>query len=494
MMNSLENWSDEDIVNALNAEAFDEPSGDLSSLSNEEILAMLNQPKYDASDESTLGTIGRGIIRTGSRVLETVAGMPGDAQQAAKGVARYAIGKAPGGEKALNLIDSAAETVSGNPILKGIYGTATVGSPMLNIAFPSQQDLQQVSEDLTGDYTAPQGATEEFLDEATKTFTQLIMPGPKGVRPALSRLNPTQRAVRGAARKFGQSILAEGSKELAKSLDIGEMGQEAVKLGTLFLTGVTLPALTGEANPQSYLRNIYQQRDGLIPRGTMVTPSASTTRELRNFLGELRSGIRTPEKRLVERSVADALRTLEGGQSIEMQQLLDMYRDLNRVRGDVFAADLSRRGIRNARRLYGRLGEALDGEIAQQLDAINPEALRLHRLANQGWSVLENSQKVRNFIQNNLGKTKIVPSIAKVLGIGAIGKALIPKVGLGTAVAAGATAGAINMGQIMQRVYQSPALRRYYFQVLENAARENTPAMIKSIQNLNDQYEKEFRL
>ena len=412
----------------------------------------------------------RNITRTGSRMVETVLGLPGDIVQFGSWV----------GEQ-LNLPEVKPLALQGS------------GQFLLN-QLPTQQSLQKQSESLTGGYTAPQGGGEEFSDEVFKTVANLLS-GTEAKQIVQGATNLPGLARQGIkmGRMLGQAIGAESAKEGVKLYGGGEGAQEAAKLGSLFVMGLTLPRLTGEVNPDRYLNSLYRERDALIPQGTMVTPSGLQS-DLQAFIDQqLRRGGPTPEKTQVAGIAQQFLDRLAQG-PVEMDELIEMYRSVNRNRANVMAApDLDKAGVRAARGYWGRMAHMFNGTIEGYLGGISPEALRLHRSANSGWASMAQSKAASNFIMNKLKGVPLHTGVAALFGGGIFNP-------MGALQAVGGAAGAAGLGTMavksMEMAYRfltNPTLRHYYNQVLINAIRENAPATVHAVQKLDKSYQKELK-
>ena len=127
----------------------------------------------------------------------------------------------------------------------------------------------------------------------------------------------------------------------------------------------------------------------------------------------------------------------------------------------------------------------IDTNLAQRF----PQAGELYRTGYEAAAVTHQSNAITNFIERYFGR-KVASAGAKVLFPGlAGGAAVLPK----TAGAAAIGIPVYKTGQVLYRVGNSPTLARYYADVIRNASQANAPAMIKSIDLLDNQMEKEER-
>ncbi|CAB4166825.1 hypothetical protein UFOVP844_59 [uncultured Caudovirales phage] len=407
----------------------------------------------------------RDVTRTGSRMVETILGLPGDLHQF--------------GKKLREKVPSQLNLPGINLVQKGIDKALDY--------LPTQESLQKRSADLTGGFTTPQGQGEEFSDEIFKTFSGMIT-APENPSN-YSRLPTSARNAVSLLRKLGTATAAEYGKEGAKKLGAGGFGQEAAKQGLLFALSMGLPRLTGERAPDNFINNIYQRRDNLIPTGTMVTPTGLEAR-LRSFSqNTLNYGGPTPEKTLVSNTLDQFINRLTG-RAIEMEELLQMGRDINRNRAAAMAAPIDKAGVRQARNYWGEISNIFNESTENYLAPISREALDLHRDAQSAYSTLINSRKASNFIMNKARSVPLQTGVAALFGGGIASNPLLAAKGL---AGAGSAAAITKTGEMIYRFIMNPALRHYYEDVMINALRENGPATQRALQKLDKRYSVELK-
>lgn len=450
----------------------EKPQDELSQSRNDfNAFDIANQLYNKPNSESLLEQIGRDIVRTGSRMVETVFGFPGDFYQSTKMLEKKFD---PEGKVQPNILQRLLE--------KGIYQN-----------LPTQQSLQQQSEKLTGGFTAPQGKGEDASDEVFKLFSSLLLGRQSGsvVGKAGSRLTPLQKNLSRVGRDLGTAVAAQSAKEGVKLLGGSEGFQEVAKIGTLLLMGLTLPRLTGETSPEKFLSSIYKERDVLIPPGTMIQPTG-LAHDLRNWVNKtLYYGGPTPEKKQVASVVEQFLGKLETGGAVEMEELLQMYRDINRNRASVMAVqDLDKAGVRSARRYWGEAANIFNDAIEGHLAPISQKALTLHRDANLAFHSLQNSKWISNYVMDQIRSVPLKTGVATLFGGGILVNPALAAKGLAGAATAGS---AIKGLEMSMRFLSNPTLRHYYNQVIVNALRENGPETVRAIKRLDQAYERELK-
>ncbi len=428
----------------------------------------------------------RDVTRIGSRAVETILGI--STGRDLRDLGTSLLENAPQDVVLGRLIE---ETIGTDAWKKSVE--AEKSGKGLYSKIPGQRQLQEFSEDITGGYTTPRSKAEEIEDEVTKTLSGLMLGG--GTRssvPGASRLQQWAEPIVNFGRKLGMSVLGESAKEGLKLYGATPGVQELGKIATLFVSGLTLPRLTGESTPDQYLSNMYRQRDALVPQGTMVSTTGLQHR-LENFINNtLRYGEMTPEKRQVLNALTGENGILTNAQTgtRTMHELFQSYRDINRNRSAVMAAtDLDRPGVRQARRYWGEIANIFNETIEGYLGTISPQALELNRAVNGAWSALNASNNVSNFVLNAARGIPLKTGVATLFG-GGIFQPHIAAGALGGAAVAG---GSVAATQLAMRFLRNPTLRHYYTQVIQNSMRENLPGTISAIKKLDESYQKELK-
>lgn len=403
-------------------------------------------------DEDWLQNAQRNVSRTAASMVSTLFGIP-------KGVHEF--GKAIGIESPLSgLLDK----------------------------LPSTQDIRSRIDTQTQGLTVPRSSGEEVSDEVFSTFTNLMTGGTRAISQGASRLPPALRSIANLSRKLGMSVGAEAAKEGVKLYGGGETAQELSKMGSLLLMGLTLPRLSGEANPTAYLENIYKERDALIPSGTMVTPTGLQN-NIQNFLTKLSATGPTPAKNQAIGPMREFLNQISD-RAVSMEDMIEMYRNVNRNRAGVMAKDIGAQGAREGRRIWGEFANMFNESIEGNLGAISPQALSLHRNAQSGWETLLRSQTASQYIMDKLKNKPLQTGIASLFGGGIFYN---PTAALSTASAAAGSAGLVKGTEMAYRFMQNPTLRRYYMDVVNNALVENAAGTTKALKSLDDAYAKELK-
>lgn len=400
---------------------------------------------------------GRHAARTGSRVAETVLGFPGDIVQTERSL-RENIEETL--SKALPEVpDFISKLIEKDPVRKMLKQT-----PDLLGKLPTSEELKQFASKLTNEFTDPQGVAEEFGDEIVKLGTSLLMPGgiPKKFSAVLKAL--------------GQAAAAKGARKGAEVLGAGEIAQSAIEIGTLFLTGTI-----GKPLANAFVADKYKKARAAIPKGTMIN-TGRLSNNLKQVDAELAKGISTSTKSEVRTALSELEAKASGG-AMEAEELVQSYHDLNeRMTSKKLFDELNTSQRKLLKSRYDLVKKEV-GKTLEEYGKSNPEFFNEWTEANQAFGTIAQSKHVSNWLGS---KVKNIPShlatgIAVELFLG------FPK----TAAATGIAAAGVKAGEVLYRIAKSPSLKMHYINTLSSIAKENLPATIKNLNNLQKELDKE---
>ena len=324
--------------------------------------------------------------------------------------------------------------------------------------FPTSEELKKTTEKLSEGYLEPKNEYEKIGDEVTQDLVGLMIPG-----GGLSFL-----------RKLGMVAAGNIAKQGVKLLGGEEISQQATKIGTMLITG-----LTNRSNAVRYYQNLYTRMRQSIPQNAS-TNAVQLQTGLINILRDLQSGgVQTETNRPVMRSIRQILGRIQNNQ-MSVQELVDARRNINELMGD---PELLRRG-RNA---FPRVINAIDNSL-NDYGRTNQPFLENLRTANEAYAGVQQSRRASNFIRRHF-------RAPQQIGAGTLllleSMTLSPKAALGTAAGLiGARTGIAAM-EFTHRVINNPTLRRYYLNVMEQAVREDAVALNKAIKDLDNAIKKE---
>jgi len=399
-----------------------------------EQFATPDQKQYYSNEPTTAKDIPRIATQYASRAGETVLGLSGDIRQGLRG-----------------LITAGAEKVAGKeiPYLHETEEQAAIRSKSI----PTSAELRKRSEKFTKGYTAPRGEWEELggniISDATPLF---VLPGGMGV-----------------LRSLGVAAGGNIASQVVKKLGGGEKAQGYAKLGTMFLLGSINPG-----GVKAYKSQLYEKRDALLPQGAS-TKADTLLRRLHAVEQKAAKGGTSQASEKVKEYSRSLRNRIDDG-NIEINELTAAKRKINDNRTQYAAS-------KDDRQLFNEIADAVDNSI-EVYGIENPEFYNAHTSADLAHGTLENSQQVSTFLKKHL-KTPSGYVTGTLFGLG-VG---LPK----TISGAIGTYGFSKASQIVQHIYKSQELKRYYTQVVQNSLKGNAPLALKYLDKLESGVKKSMK-
>ncbi len=401
----------------------------------------LEETQPEEKEESFRQSIPRHAARTTSRIAETIAGMPGD-------IANFLKSMILSKPELLGPVGFLAKNIAPQKFENAIKGS----NDMLgSIPKVGSEELKNVSEKSTNDYTKPKTENEKRSDEVFQDLTMLMLPV-KGKLPNF-------------AKSLGISVASQLSKEGVKMFGGGETAQELGKAATIFLGGLIRPK-----NAMDYAEGLYKKAESLLPEGAHVNAN-NLEKNLNSLVKTLEKGVETTDKRQVVKPSKELLSKIKDGK-INVDELTSAKRDINKLRGDPET-------VKGAKKFLSSIGKSVD----QAIDAYspkNPNFVKEFKNANEAWGTIAQSKKVSNYIKNLSKTVKLGSGIGAVFEVNNIG--VLP-----SALAAGAAYGSLKGSELLYRILKSPVLRTHYLDVVKSSIKENGPATIRSLKKLDDE-------
>lgn len=386
----------------------------------------------------------RHIARTGSRVLETVAGLPGDIHSLAETGANWAI-KSTTGKNYSNQLK----------IIKSLL-------PGGNL--PTSSQIKENAETASKGYLAPQTKGEEISDEITSDIASFLV-GPSGKSKIITKV----------LRAIGISALGQGAKETAKSFGLEESSQELARSGTMFLASMINPK-----GALKYTSNLYTKAEEYLPKDAKVSAS-NLSKDISKLVASLEKGISTPAKNKPLTKLKEIKNKIKMG-NIEISELEQTKKDLNQLRSSLYADFKGdKAGLKSAKRNFDNVSNIVNKAL-EEYGEINPQWFKIYKEADNAFGAIAQSKKVSRFIFSSLKKK---PFLHAALLHGLFG--LSP----GKVVTGGAAYGAVKSGELLHRVLNSPVLRKYYTESLKAASREDAAALTKHLASLDKALDEE---
>lgn len=369
---------------------------------------------------------GRHAARIGSRIAETIGGIPGDIS---------------------SLIQSGV--ITGLNKLTGHQLSPEGHEEIKKQRLPTSSELKELSQKTTKGFTSPKNETEKFIDEVAETATSLL--GPMKFRKSL-----------GVA--LGSSLAKEG----VKLSGLGEVPQESAKLGTMLM----LTAL----NPGGALKYAESQYKiaNQLSKGASIQ-ATNMRGNLENLLKDLQKGVSTTSKNAVIRPIEDILNKVNNNK-ILVHDLTAAKRDLNTLMKD---PEL----LRREKKLLKNVSKEIDTAI-KPYEKTNPAFSKSYRPANEIYGAVMQGNKAYDFIKRNLGGKSI---IGAALGELALGKAeyILP-----TIAGAAGIHGTSKAVDFFTRIAKSKQLQKYYSKAIASALKEDLPALKQYEGKIEEEFSK----
>lgn len=406
----------------------------------DDIFEGLDFQEYQpAQEEGIGGKIKRGAARTIPRVVETLAGLPGDVTNLIKGAVTSGLGLVVGDERA----QKARET--SESIMQSIPG----------FNLPGSQDIREnVTQKLTGDYLEPQTEYEELYDNVVSDIAALAIPI-KGKIPFV--------------RSIGTALLANLGAQGVKELGGGEKTQIATKLGTILLTG-----MLGRGGAKSYVSKLHDEANALIPSGETVEAGKLIT-DIDKMNAVLRKGGVTPSKTPVlnlSRQLIKKIQLSDG--ELPVDELPAFRRSINELRFD--------RNLSPKTKFYlDRFDDVVSNEL-MDYGKENPAFLAKYKEANLGTAGLAQSNRIARAISKKVDVSKLSPETALLFGLHVVPSGAWLPIGIGASAAKGA--------QILNRFTRNNTLQKYYLNSIKASLKGNTADIIRNVEGLDRELKK----
>jgi hypothetical protein len=381
----------------------------------------------------------RNVARTGARVAESLAGLPGDVLSGTFGVGNYLTGGR------IPTYESVQEKAGSFPTL------------------PTSSQLREtVTKGFTGEALEPQTEGEALYDTIVSDIATLGAPV-KGKIPFKSAII--------------KSLSGNAASWLTKEVGGSEGAQTGAKLGTMVLAGLA----GGRRTLAKRMANSYGRAETLIKEATGQADNLA--RETKPILDTVSKGVLTPSKALVKEHVEAIQKSINNGK-IGLTDALELKRDINEVL--YRTAHVPKRARPLLRQMSGNLNKVLAdyGKINPEFAKYFYEAEDIYKGLNKGSIVNKFLQKhvnIEGSLKNPLSKIILLGSGYKLGGIpGAIG----------SMASAASTREAVKG---LEFIFNSSTARKYYADIVKSSLARDVAAAKKAAINLNkaaDNYQK----
>ncbi len=396
---------------------------------NEPIAQSRPQPQQDQSWGMPKPDAGRTLARTGARVGEALAGLPGDITNTG-----FALGNLASG---------------------GYIPTYEDVQNKLPISLPTSHQIKKgFTEKLTGDYLKPKNKGEEFYDEFVGDLATLALPI-KGKVPLAGAVKTALSA--GAAGFLGETVG-------------GEAGKAAAKTGTLLFSGLR----GGRNKLEKSMKEAYKSAD----IGLTTNPKYNGI-PLRNEIHKVskwaESGIGTPEKMFIGEKAASVKKLIKDGK-IAVKDAWEAKKDINSL---ISSGDTPRKAIPQLELLSGKLS----GILEQYGTKKNPLFSQAYNVAEDIFKGLNKRSEVNHFLQQNFNMDKLLTNgLSKFL----MGQGIYKIGGLpGVAASGAAGIGSKEAVKAFEFIKNSKQAQHYYKNIMKGAIEKNAATVARNVSGLN---------
>lgn len=398
--------------------------------------------------ESLFDSLVRHTKRIGSRASEVVVGFPGD-------------------------ILSIANTIAVKPITKAITGKAGLEYEKLPISgyLPTSSKLKETS------IEKPKSTWESIGDEIVEDVIGFLIPTGKIKTGAGMLVSLGKQVMKG----LGLAVGGQAVKESAKKIGVSEENANYLKGGSMVMGSILHGA--GWKGADKHKSSLYSKANSLKAKDAQVQAKGLKAK-LASLEKNLLKGSKTDPTRTRSLSLIKETKQKIKRGKISVDELEEMKKSVNVERGK-FNKELGKTGRVAEKRNIDNVSHALNEGLSEYGKA-NPKWYKAYKNADSVHAAIENSKRVTNFIDAHLGWIAQKGMIGLASQVAGGYAHAIPKT-----VALGAAAlGGTKIFETVLRA-KNPLLRKYYFDIIGNAAKENAVNMNRSYQKFHKELKKE---
>ncbi len=402
------------------------------------------QPVQQPQEETFPQSVARNVSRAVSRASETIGGIP---------------------ETSYGILKSVSEMVpeSIKSGLSGAFPLASLASQAFSKVgeeLPSEESIRKgISNIAPEGYLEPKNEQEQLADEIVSDVASLMIPlGPLGgVKPL---------------KALGIAGISNAASYLTKSIGGSEKAQKGVKLGTMLLTSLGMgSSLKDKAN------QLYETARESIAPGEKIS-AVPIQKSLNKITKDYTSkGLSKSAGKVDVERVVDEIDSFIHNDSIGLDDLWAIKKDMNEV---IQKIGFDTKGGRELKSIEKDIQTALKASTNKQFSSALSAADQLYGGASRANEI---NEYVKGLVNNKVfGGTALFAILHN------------PTVAIPTAGKI-ATAGSVLLGgkhgiEILSNILKSPAIRNEYASMMNAAAKQSAPSVIKHAKKLNNSIEK----
>ncbi len=434
------------------------------------------QEPYNAQQEGIPGFVGRNIARTGSRILETLGGIPKSSSDILQSVSEFIPESIKGSlSQGLSIVNPAASFIP--------KAVQTIGQFL-----PSQENIhEKIAGTTQPGYLEPQGTGEEIADSITQTVTSLLLgkakiPGiPTSAKGALQSLGNTLKTV---GKATGAASAGKAAKFLSKKLGAGELGQEITDIGTTLLVGAGL-----DSNMETAAQKIYKVRDEAVKPGdgALTQNILKKTHEARDKFLDV--GIKNlsgkPELRDLIDSIEDSI---IHNNKIPLEKLVPLKQQAGTLQYKLKYDSPEREWVK-------QIKNTLNETLKDPKMTGNKVFSDAQKAGDQLYTHVKSAKKINNWAKSAIAASPILSGGAAGAVFGFLNNpvAALQNAALGLAggtAFSGTVYGTLKSGLLMKNILINPSVRKEYGHMVLAASKQNMGQFIKSAEKFNKAFDK----
>lgn len=323
---------------------------------------------------------------------------------------------------------------------------------------PTTKDLGQLFDRTAGEDFTPQNTSEEFINRGTEFLTAAF---------SLGGLSKAPTAARALGKNLLNAFVPAGVSIGAEQANLPPWMQAAATIGSSILTHKFTNRSLRDINREWQRSARNALKDELVDVAPIESKLSEMLKDIRRT--KLKS---SPSRQFLEKQINPILEKTK-------RRLIpfEEWDGINQTLGEV---SREARELKGGKRLLGQI-QSIVQEEGKQLQRKNPDGYKAFRLANSLTKGLNESRFIENWLKRN-------PKLAAQSGVmAAFLKAAIGSPAV-TALKGGIGLKATEMTAALAR---NKGLRKAYFEVMKNAAAENTKGTLASLKKFNAQAKKE---
>lgn len=380
------------------------------------------------SEEETQRNIERSQARSLSRIGETVLGAPGD-------------------------IASLVSTLFGEE----------------KKTLPTSKELKGLSEKASFGYTKPQTEFEKTADEFVSDTAAMALPGS-------GKYN--------FIRNIGIPLVGSLVKEGLKYNNAEEKTQAYSKMGSM----VALDLISRRSGGiKKHISDLWEKAEKVTPKGVSVNASG-LEKSLDKLEKSLTAGGKQPSTMKSLEKIGEIRNEIKNGK-IPLDRLIPFRKSINAVIDEMggFSYEVPFKYRPQAKFNLNQVKSNVINTVNEYAEKFNPELGKAWKNANEASAAYSQSNKIANFIQKKIPYVPKSEAVLKLFSYAPLaGAASLAKMSVPGAAAAGLATSGYQTFKILNRMKNSKVLRKYYSNVLKNAAAGNVPQTTKNLKALDE--------